>query len=226
MHRTRIKICGVRTPDIARAAADGGADAIGVVFAPGSPREVTLREAEAGVAAPPACVEPIGLFVNAEPEYILSVAAALRLRCVQLQGDESPEFAAALAPLRVIKALHVRDDDAALANLVQVWRAGCPNLSGLHWDAPPPTEALGTAVTGGHGRSFDWRRLRAIATEANSGPPTILAGGLTPENVAAAIATVSPYAVDVSSGVESARGVKDPQRIAAFCEAVRAADRG
>lgn len=225
--RTRIKICGITTPEAAQAAVDAGADALGLMFAESSPRAISLERAEALVADLPAFVEPVGVFSNQPVDFVRDVVGRLHLRTVQLHGRETPEQAAALAPRRVVKALSfdAQEMEAALA----AWGA-CANLCGLLLDAPPPADAHaeGTgARTGGYGRTFDWHALATLQQRgALAGlPPTILAGGLDAGNVARAIATIGPYGVDVSSGVESATGVKDAQRIAAFCAAVRAADR-
>ena len=216
MRRTRIKICGVRDPDIAWTAAQAGADAIGLVFVPDTPRAVSVEQARPIVAALPALVQPIALFVNPTADEVRHVTQELGIGTVQLHGEETPEFAASLWPLRVIKAMAF-DPRKASASL-GAWRGACPNLSGLLFDAPPAD-----TQRGGTGRTLDWDALSQLM---HSGllaglPPVILAGGLSPENVREAIESVSPYAVDVSSGVESQRGVKDPQRIEAFCRAVR-----
>ncbi|MFW6060322.1 MAG: phosphoribosylanthranilate isomerase [Phycisphaeraceae bacterium] len=221
MPRTRIKICGITTVEAAQTAAAAGADAVGLMFAEGSPRTIDMAQAQRIAAALPAFVEPVGVFLNQSIDFVRDVAARLPLRTVQLHGHETPTEAAALAPLRVIKALSFDDGlDAALAP----WR-GCANLAALMFDAPPPERAT---LTGGHGTAFDWDALAALKQRGalDELPPIVLAGGLTPDNVAEAIATVQPYGVDVSSGVESARGVKDPGKIVAFCEAARGARSG
>ena len=222
MTRTRIKVCGVRDARTALAAADAGADAVGLVFAPASPRAVTSAQARKIVAALPGFVEPVALFVNAPLEKVRATAQALGIRTVQLHGDESPAYAAKLAPLRVIKALTLGGTVADLA----AWKKAGANLAGLLWDAPAPESDRRRGLTGGGGQTGDWHALALLAPSAPTTnlAPMILAGGLNPENVAAAIALVQPYAVDVSSGVESRRGVKDPKLIEAFCAAVRAAD--
>ena len=225
MTRTRIKICGVRDAGIARYAADAGADAIGLVFVAGSPRRVSIEQAEEIVEALPAFVEPIGLFVDQVTDSIRETSRAVGLSTVQLHGRESPGSAAPLAPLRVIKAVPFdRDVSAALAR----WRGVAGNLAAILLDTPPAASGDGGGLPGGGGRPFNWSEIARLRTDGRieMGDRIILAGGLTPENVATAIKRVRPYAVDVSSGVESSRGVKDPDRIGAFCEAVRRADAG
>lgn len=228
MSRTRIKICGVRDAATAAAAAACGADAVGFVFVDGSPRRVTPEAARDAVAALPAFVQPIGLFVDADAEMIRRVCDTAGIHTIQLHGNESPGFARQLAPLRVIKAVHF-DRETAAAYIAQ-WRD--QGLLGLLIDTPPPvtpTESRSRShggKAGGSGVPFDWNQLAAFlaTTEGRGSPPLILAGGLTPTNVAEAIALLRPHAVDVSSGVESSRGVKDPAKIRAFCDAVRAVD--
>jgi len=217
-----VKICGVNDPDTAWAAAQAGADAIGLNFVEGSARRISLEQARTIVAELPAFVQPIGLFVNAEASFVQETASTLGLGTVQLHGDESPDYARSLWPLRVIKALAFEPRD--VSGKLSLWRGVCENLSGLLFDAPPPDERPGSQ--GGSGRRFDWH---ALAQLAHGGllaglPPTILAGGLNPANVARAIETVSPYAVDVASGVETDTGKKDHQLIEQFCRAVRDAD--
>lgn len=221
MSRTRIKICGVRDVDAARAAVDAGADAIGLVFAPGSPRRVTREQAWRIVQALPAFVEPVGLFVDASAAEIRGVASEVGLRTVQLHGDEPPALVEALASLRVIKALAF--DPARADQALGPWRAAGAPLSGILWDTPPRADAT---LTGGSGEAFDWKPLAALQKSGSLAglAPLILAGGLNADNVGAAIALLRPHAVDVSSGVESSRGVKDASLIRAFCNAVRAAD--
>ncbi len=221
MTRTRITICGIRDPDTARAAADAGADAIGLNFAPGSPRLITIEQAESILRVIPAFVEPVALFVDAGAETINGVCSRLGIRTVQLHSRETPAEAAALAPLRVIRALSFGPDAATAA---AAWHAQVPNLAGLLWDAPPSASPGPAQLPGGTGRTLDWAALAAAARQSPpwpNGVPLILAGGLNPGNVAQAIATVRPYAVDVSSGVESTRGVKDIGLIQAFCRAVQ-----
>lgn len=224
MARTRIKICGVRDAPTALAAADAGADAVGLVFAQGSPRLVTVEQARAVMAALPPYVTAVGVFVDAPVDDVRRIASDVGLNTVQLHGRETPNDVAALAPLRVVKALAF--DANQVSDAVSPWRAKLANLAGLLWDAAPPAGRTGAAMTGGHGRAFDWSALAAMQRDGALAdlPPMILAGGLTPDNVADAITTLRPFAVDVSTGVETSPGVKAPQHIATFCAAVRAAD--
>lgn len=221
MTRTRIKICGVRDVATAHAAAAAGADAVGLVLVAGSPRCINVDQAKEIAAALPAIVEPVGLFVAEPPSRVLAAAKHIGLRTVQLHGDEGPEHVQQLKDLRVIKAIGFAPASALQA--IDPWRSRCPNLVALLWDAPAADAA---ACPGGSGQRFNWDEVARL--ESNGAldglPPRILAGGLTPRNVGRAIATVHPYAVDVSSGVESAPGLKDVGLIAAFCHAVRRAD--
>ena len=203
----RVKICGITRPEDAVVAADAGADAIGLVFAE-SPRRVTVEQALAVVAALPPFVTPVALFVDEPLERILEVCYRLRVTAVQLSGDEPPALAEALAreKLLVIKSFHVRS---------------AADLEGI--DAYPAHACLLDSRVpgrrGGTGVAFDW----SLATQAVTSKPVVLAGGLRPENVAEAVRQVRPYAVDVSSGVEAAPGVKDPERVRAFVRSAREA---
>lgn len=201
---------------MARAAVDAGADAIGLVFVPGSPRQVTVEQAQQIRASLPPSVEPVALFVDIPADQIRSIAADLNVTLVQLHGRETPEDAARLAPLRVIKAVSFQDDDidATLAG----WTSAPSNVAGLLFDAPQQGEEL----PGGSGRRFDWSALASL--DRTGWPPAIVAGGLTAENVGQALAMIRPWGVDVSSGAESSRGVKDADLIKAFTKAVRIAD--
>lgn len=223
--RTRIKICGVRDEAMAQAVVDAGADAVGLVLAEGSPRTVSAAQAGSIARALPAWVEPVGLFVDASVEEVLAMAAQAGLTTVQLHGREGPAAARQLADagLRVLKAVALGAD--ARPEDLAMWRGPGTPVRGLLWDAPGDAEA-GGAPSGGSGKRADWSALAdlGVARSEDGWPSMILAGGLTPENVGRAMARVRPYAVDVSSGVESARGVKDAERIEAFCAAVRRAD--
>jgi len=195
-----VKICGITRLEDALAAVDAGANAIGFVFWPNSPRFIDPHRARAIAAQLPPSVTPVGLFVNQPREYVNGVASLVRLGAVQLHGDETPEFAASIAAAPVIRALAV--DKAA------AWPEGATLLL----DAHDPVQR------GGTGRTIDWMAAAAIAARRR----VLLAGGLTPDNVAGAIAQVRPFGIDVSSGVERAPGVKDHQRIRALFEAVHA----
>ncbi|MDI5985831.1 phosphoribosylanthranilate isomerase [Halomonas sp. M4R5S39] len=203
--RTRVKLCGLTRPEDVDAAVAAGADALGFVLWPGSKRAIDEARLAALAARVPAFVTRVGLFVDQDPELIRRCAEHLDL--LQLHGDESPDFCAVLGR-PWIKALRMRDglDLHALAGAHDGARA-------LLLDAYRP------GVPGGTGETFDWSRI-----PANLAKPVILAGGLTADNVAEAIARVRPFAVDVSGGVEASPGVKDAGRIAAFIEAVRRGD--
>lgn len=207
--RTRIKICGLTRPEDAAAAVASGADALGVVLAP-SKREVTLDQAAVVFADVPPLVARVGVFVDAKADDVWEAVARLGLTAVQYHGDEAPETCAA-APVPVIKAVRVG-----------------PGFDPGVLDAYRETVAaflLDTLVTGGAtggtGVVFDWH---VVAGALPTWAPVVLAGGLRPENVSVAIRTLHPYAVDVSSGVESAPRIKDHLLIAEFAAAVQAAD--
>jgi phosphoribosylanthranilate isomerase len=191
------------------------------VFVERSPRCVTIERARRLLEAMPAMIEPVGLFADQPTADVQAIADTLRLRTVQLHGSETPEQVEALSPLRVVKALHFDADFAA--DLLAQWLPSPPNVAAILWDTPPDEGA----ITGGSGRSFHWEALASLLSESAHGDPpaTLLAGGLDESNVGEAITTLHPYGVDVSSGVERQRGVKDPRRIAAFCRAVHQADR-
>ncbi|MEM9414459.1 MAG: phosphoribosylanthranilate isomerase [Planctomycetota bacterium] len=205
MTRTRIKICGVKDEAMAHAAVAAGADAVGLVFVEASPRYIEVLDAARVVASLPPFVEPVGLFVDASAEHVLRVCHATGIHTVQLHGRESIALLDQLPGLRIIKALPFDPDTLDTA---------------LMWDADPRVSALlFDAATGGSGETIDWHALAAVMPGLSK--PVILAGGLSAENVAEAVEVVRPYAVDVSSGVEATRGVKDAAKIAAFCESVR-----
>jgi phosphoribosylanthranilate isomerase len=195
---TRVKICGITTPEDARMVVDAGADALGLVFYPPSPRYVTLEQALRIAEAIPPLVSIVGLFVNASREAIGHVTSQCPLDLIQLHGDESPNDCRNL-PTRVIKALRV----AVSEDLTGLERYP---VQGLLLDAK-----VGTHY-GGTGQTFDWSVLSGFHPPA----PLILAGGLHPDNVADAIRQVRPFAVDCSSGVESRPGRKDPDNVRRF----------
>lgn len=204
--RVRVKVCGVTRPEDAVAAADAGADAIGLNFVAASPRRLTPERAAVVAQAIPPFVARIGVFANPDPEVVARLAAALRLDAAQLHGEETPEEAARL-PIPWYKAHRV---DASFA----------PESIAAYGRPIALLDAAGPG-RGGTGRTFDWGVARRGAAFAR----IILAGGLTPENVGAAIAAAAPWAVDVNSGIESSPGVKDPDRLAHFFEAVAAQGR-
>jgi phosphoribosylanthranilate isomerase len=208
---TKIKICGVTRADDATAVVAAGVDFIGVNFWPNSKRYVPRERAPAVTDAARAAgtVQVVGVFVNARIEDIAAIAREVALDAVQLHGDETPQDVAAIA----------QDTGCAIWKAVAVGRRS--DLDRL--DAWPVHAILldtPTAGRGGSGRVFDWR----LAHDARRAYPTrrfVLAGGLAPDNVRAAIDAVSPWAVDVASGIESTPGVKDPAKLAAFIAAVR-----
>ncbi len=214
--RTRIKICGIRDRDMARVAVDAGADAIGVVFVPQSPRYVSIEDACAIADAVQADATLVGVFKDERLETLRACVTQTPLDEVQLHGDHD---LSELAATRVVKAIPF--NPATFAQELARWNEIVSQQSNLHAllvDTPDPTQ-----LGGGTGHAFDWSQLRRILDAADSCPPIILAGGLTPQNIAEAIATIEPWGVDVSSGVESSRGVKDADRIREFCDAVRRA---
>ncbi len=207
--RTRIKICGIREEAHARVACDAGTDAIGFNFYRPSPRYVEPKVAAKIIATLPPFVTAVGLFVN-EPEA--SVAEILRevpLELLQFQGDEPPEFCAKFGR-PYVRAVRMEEGTDLIEYARRFSRA-----KALLLDAHVPGEV------GGTGRTFDWARV-----PRNLPIPIILSGGLTPDNVGRAVREVRPWAVDVSSGVEKSRGVKDPAKIVEFIRSVRREDAG
>lgn len=202
--RTRIKICGITRVEDARAAVELGADAIGLVFYAPSPRNVSPDQARAIVAAMPPFVTLVGLFVDPAPQQVESVLRQCSINLLQFHGDEAPEFCGAFG-LPYIKAARVRAD----ADLVQYLS---PYSAAKGW----LLDAYHEQLYGGTGASFDWNLI-----PQNLARPVILSGGLTPENVGAAVRQVRPWAVDVSSGVEASKGIKDAAKIAAFITGVK-----
>ncbi len=201
----RIKICGITNADDALHAAACGADALGFVFYSRSPRYVTPAVAAAICAELPPFVSRVGLFVNEAPERILAVVSECGLDVVQLHGEERPQDCLS-PPCRVIKGVRPSSDED-LAHLAQY------RVAALLIDAAVPGQF------GGTGQRADW----SLASQLAATRRVILAGGLNPENVTAAIRKVRPYAVDVSSGVESAPGKKDPVKVATFIRRAREA---
>lgn len=208
----RVKICGITSVADALAAADAGADAIGLNFYRPSRRCVSLAVAEQIVDVLPERVAAVGLFVNAPVQEVCQVADRLRLDVVQLHGDEPPEFIAQLGARRVMKAFR-----PVAQRLDDVWRY----LSAAAAAGKPVDLALFDAAVagqyGGTGQPADWEAARHFTR--CGGPPLVLAGGLTPDNVSQAIHAARPAGVDTSSGVERAAGVKDHDKLRRFAAA-------
>lgn len=203
MFPTRIKICGLTRPQDVRAAVDAGADAIGFVFYPPSPRAVSIEQAAELVALLPPFVTSVGLFVNPAPDEVEAVLSRLPLQLLQFHGDESDVDCARFGR-PWIKAARMR-----------------PGVDLLEFAALHP-RACGILVDafvegyGGGGKTFDWSLIPKGFSR-----PLVLSGGLDADNVVEAVRRIRPWAVDVSSGVESAKGIKDADRIAAFIAGVR-----
>jgi phosphoribosylanthranilate isomerase len=209
MPYTRIKICGITSVDDALAAVKAGADAIGLVFYQKSARYVTPEQAADITRAVGPFVTTVGLFVDAGADDIYRVLRQVPLHVLQFHGKETAAFCSSFSR-PYIKALHMADGVDSATQTEPFIVAGA---LGVLLDSYHP------AMPGGTGETFAWERIPATRRL-----PLILAGGLKPENVAAAVRQVKPYAVDVSSGVESAPGKKDSARINAFVRAVRQAD--
>ncbi|MEO8343463.1 MAG: phosphoribosylanthranilate isomerase [Gallionella sp.] len=204
---TRIKICGITRVEDAMAAAHSGADAIGLVFYERSPRHVSIAQATQLADAVPPFVAIVGLFVNAEAVFVHEVLANVPLDLLQFHGDESPEYCAQFHR-PYIKAIRVK----AGVDLLQC-AARFHTAKGLLLDAHVE------GIVGGTGATFDWALI-----PKHLPLPVILSGGLNTKNVAAAIKQARPYAVDVSSGVEASKGIKDAAKIAAFINEVKNID--
>jgi len=206
MSNVRSKICGITRIEDALAAADAGADAIGLVFYAKSPRAVDVHQARAIIAALPPFVTTVGLFVNASRCELNEILEAVPLDLLQFHGDEAPSDCVGFNR-PYIKALRVRPGDDL--------EAACQHYAGASGIL---LDTFVAGVPGGTGEAFDWSLVPAQLSK-----PIILAGGLSADNVAQAIAQVQPYAVDVSGGVEQTKGIKDAARIEAFMRAVRQA---
>lgn len=206
MSRTRIKICGLTRAEDVRAAVDHGADAVGFVFYPPSPRAVNFEHAAELAALLPPFVTAVGLFVNPEPEWVSEALSRVPLQLLQFHGDES-DVDCARHGRPWIKAARMRPGVDLL------------EFSTLHPGARGLLVDAFVEGYGGGGQTFDWSLIPAGLER-----PLILSGGLDPENVCEAVRRVRPWAVDVSSGVEIAKGIKDAAKIAAFIAGVRDAD--
>ena len=201
-----VKICGITSEADALAAAEAGADAIGLMFYEGSPRYVTLEQAKAISAALPQHVMRVGVFVNAEEAFVHQALTECMLNILQFHGDETPEECSRY-PVMTLKAFRVQGEET---------------LAGLeaHSSAGYLLDAYVKDALGGTGATFNWD----LAVRAQEfGKPIFLAGGLTPENVAEAVRKVQPFGVDVSSGVESELGRKDAEQMRSFVAAAKGA---
>ena len=204
MARTRIKFCGIKTPDDARAAAQAGADAIGLLFWSQSERAVALDAVAAVAAALPPFVTRVAVLVDPAPAFVEELLGRVRIDLLQFHGEESPEACGAFG-VPYIKALRVRPG----VDLREQARR-YSTAQGLLLDA------YHAATPGGSGETFDWGLI-----PGDLELPVVLAGGLNAGNVADAIRRVRPWAVDVSGGVEASRGVKDARKMTAFVSEVR-----
>ena len=195
----RVKICGITRLEDALHAINAGADALGLVFYDKSPRHVSVLQAAAICAALPPFITRVGLFVDASADFVKSVLQTVPLDLLQFHGDETPAYCAQFGK-PYLKAVRVQ----AATNLLK-YAADFDAACGLLLDAYVP------GVPGGTGESFDWKLI-----PANFPKPVVLSGGLTPTNVRGAVQQTRPWAVDVSSGVELSKGIKDPHHVAQF----------
>ena len=206
--RTRVKYCGITRPEDALIAAQLGVDAIGLVFYPPSPRAVSIEQALEVIAAVPAFVTIVALFVNHEVAEVETVLTELQIDLLQFHGDETAEQCERY-DWPYIKAVRMQEGVDLL------------NISAHHAQARGLLlDSYQAGVAGGTGQTFDWARI-----PDELGCPVILAGGLAPDNVATAIEQVQPFAVDVSGGIESAKGIKDAEKMKAFMRSVNSVER-
>ncbi|WP_211451285.1 phosphoribosylanthranilate isomerase [Collimonas antrihumi] len=216
-HRTRIKICGLTREQDVQAAIAAGADALGFVFYSKSPRYVTPQQAAELIAMVPPFITTVGLFVNAEPEQLQEIVAQAPVSLLQFHGDETVQHCAALAQSvnrPFIRAMRIGSATVAadLLEYAQAYHSGSRLFAGLLLDTL--VEAYG-----GSGKVFDWSLIpKELA------PQVVLSGGLSVHNATDAVKRVRPFAVDISSGVEQDKGIKDAAKIRAFIEAIRQAD--
>lgn len=200
-----VKICGITRQEDAELAVECGAGALGFVFWPESPRQIDPNKAWKIVATLPPFVTPVGVFVNQPAEYVNDIASQVGLGAVQLHGDENVEYAAAIRP-PILKAMTLSQTDST----IDLWPARVVVLL----DAHDPVRRGGTGMT------IDWARAAHVAARRRM----VLAGGLTPANAAEAIGRVRPFGIDVSSGVETTPGVKDPEKVRALFAAIDRVD--
>ena len=204
---TRVKVCGITRVEDGLAAARVGVDAVGFVFYPGSPRYVASERARDIAAKLPPFVSTVGLFVDADAATVAATLRAIRLDYLQFHGAESPEFCAQF-DVPFLKAVRVKPGVDLLQYAITFSAAKALLL-----------DAFVAGMHGGTGQGFDWQLI-----PSNMPTPVILSGGLAPGNIAQAVRTVRPWAVDVSSGVEAAKGIKDANKIEQFMRGVRNAD--
>ena len=215
--RTRIKICGLTRPEDLHAAVEAGADAIGLVFYEKSPRYIPAESAAQLVAGLPAYVAAVGLFVNASLEEVTAVVKSVPISLLQFHGDETLEQCVSIAEAvhrPFVRAMRIgpKSTGADLLKYEQQYRAASKLFAGLLLDAF-------VEGYGGGGKVFDWSLIpKELA------PRVVLSGGLSVQNATEAVLQVRPYAVDISSGVEQSKGIKDSAKIRAFIAAVRKAD--
>lgn len=205
--RTRVKICGITRVEDALAASSAGADAIGLVFYAKSPRAVVVEQAGAICAALPPFITTVGLFVNADAAEVETVLKSVPLDLLQFHGEESADYCRGFSR-PYIKA--VRMADGVDLNAVASEHSAAQGLL---------VDSYQKGVPGGTGHTFDWAAIPDVLSK-----PVILAGGLSPQNITEAVQQVRPYAVDVSSGVEQEKGIKDTDKIIAFMRGVETAD--
>lgn len=205
--QVKVKVCGMTQWEDAEYAVEQGADAVGFIFYKKSPRSVTMKEAREIILKLPPFVDTVGVFVNESPDRVNKIADYCGLDLVQLHGEESPAFCRKIHR-RVIKAFRVAD----LHFIKQIEKY---SVSGFLLDT------FCDDLHGGTGKTFDWN----LALPAKKMGPVILAGGLTPRNVAQAVRQVRPYGVDVCSGVEKTPGIKDPEKVRAFLKNIRSGGR-
>ena len=216
-HRTRVKLCGLTTPQDVKAAALAGADAIGLVFYPPSPRHVNAHQAATLLADLPPFITSVGLFVNASLGEVEQVLRQVPLSMLQFHGDEAPEQCAAIAETVArpfLRAFRIRPETTAqdLLESQRLYSNCSPLFAGLLLDT-------WSDAYGGTGKVFNWSLIpEEIAHQA------VLSGGLSVQNVTDAVRSLRPLAVDVSSGIEASKGVKDAALMQAFVHAVRAGD--
>ena len=201
--RTRVKICGITSVEDALLVVELGTDAIGFVFYDPSPRSVSIAQAREIAEAVPAFVTKTALFVNPEVDFVKSVLETVSIDLIQFHGDERPEFCEQFNR-SYIKAIRMQDE-IDLKHLAKQYASSCGLL----------LDAFVEGIPGGTGEQFDWSRIPMTLSK-----PIILAGGLNPENVASAIEHVSPWAVDVSGGLEASKGVKSAEKVEQFMQQV------